>query len=72
MNASVAWLLDTNVVSEMMRPRPEPRVARFLDSVAEEGIGLSAITVWEILNGIGLLDPGQRRDNLAERVQFLS
>ena len=71
MNASVAWLLDTNVVSEMMRPRPEPRVARFLDSVAEEGIGLSAITVWEILNGIGLLDPGQRRDNLAERVQFL-
>ena len=71
MNASVAWLLDTNVVSEMMRPRPEPRVARFLDSVAEEVIGLSAITVWEILNGIGLLDPGQRRDNLAERVQFL-
>ena len=29
-------------------------------------------TVWEILNGIGLFDPGQRRDNLAERVQFLS
>ena len=71
MNAPVAWLLDTNVVSEMMRPSPEPRVAKFLDSVAEEGIGLAAITVWEILNGIGLLDHEQRRNTLAERVQFL-
>ena len=71
MTAAVAWLLDTNVVSEMMRPRPNPRVARFLDSVAEEGIGLAAITVWEVLNGIGLLDLGRRRDDLAERVQFI-
>ena len=71
MTAAVAWLLDTNVVSEMMRPRPNPRVAGFLDSVAEEGIGLAAITVWEVLNGIGLLDLGRRRDDLAERVQFI-
>ena len=71
MTAAVAWLLDANVVSEMMRPRPNPRVARFLDSVAEEGIGLAAITVWEVLNGIGLLDLGRRRDDLAERVQFI-
>ena len=71
MTAAVAWLLDTNVVSEMMRPRPNPRVARFLDSVAEEGIGLAAITVWEVLDGIGLLDLGRRRDDLAERVQFI-
>ena len=34
-----AWLLDANVVSEMMRPRPEPRVAAFLDSMAEERAG---------------------------------
>lgn len=71
MTAPTTWLLDTNVVSEMMRPSPEPRVAGFLDAIAAEGIGLAAITVWEILNGIGQLDPGQRRENLAERFQWL-
>ncbi len=71
MTAPVAWLLDTNTVSETMRPKPEPRVAKFLDRIAEEGIGLASITVWEILNGIGRLDPGRRRDDLAERFQGL-
>ena len=67
--ARTAWLLDGNVVSEMMRPVPEPKVARFLDGIAAEGIGLSAVTVWEVLNGIGRLDPGRRREDLAERFQ---
>ena len=65
--ARTAWLLDANVVSEMMRPVPEPKVARFLDGIAAEGIGLSAVAVWEVLNGIGRLDPGRRREDLAER-----
>ena len=38
MTERLAWLLDANVVSEMMRPRPEPRVAAFLDSIAEESV----------------------------------
>ena len=71
MNAPVGWLLDANVVSEMMRPHPEPCVAAFLDEIADQGIGLASITVWEILNGIGLLDSGRRRDALAERFQNL-
>ena len=71
MNAPVAWLIDANVISEMMRPHLEPRVAAFLDKVSDRGIGLASITVWEILNGIGLLDPGRRRDDLAERFQSL-
>ena len=48
MTERLAWLLDANVVSEMMRPRPEPRVAAFLDSIAEARNGLSAVTVREI------------------------
>ena len=44
-------------------------MAEFLDRVAAEGIGLASITVWEILNGIGRLDPGRRRDELAERFE---
>ena len=71
MTERLAWLLDANVVSEMMRPRPEPRVAAFLDSIAEEGIGLASITVWAILNGIGRLAPGRRRNDLAERFRDL-
>ncbi|MXZ75885.1 MAG: type II toxin-antitoxin system VapC family toxin [Gemmatimonadetes bacterium] len=71
MNAPVSWLLDANVISEMMRPHPEPRVAAFLDGIADQGIGLASITVWEILNGIGLLDTGRRRDTLADRFQNL-
>ncbi len=65
------WLLDTNVVSEMMRPHPEPRVARFLDGIANEGLHLSAITVWEILNGIGRLDREHRREDLTGRFRGL-
>lgn len=71
MTAPVAWLLDTNVVSEMMRPEPARQVAGFLDAIAAEGIGLSSVTVWEILNGIGQLDHGQRRVDIAERFQGL-
>ncbi len=69
MTTPVARLLDTNVVSEMMRPEPAPQVAEFLDTVAADGIGLSCVTVWEILNGIGRLDHGQRRSDITERFQ---
>ena len=67
MTERLAWLIDTNVVSEMMRPNPDLRVAAFLDSIADEGIGIASITVWEILDGIGRLAPGRRRNNLASR-----
>ncbi len=69
MKAPVAWILDTNIVSEMMRPHPEPRVERFIDSIAGQGIGLSSITVWEILSGIGRIEPGGRREDLVRRFE---
>ena len=56
MTAPPAWLIDTNIVSEMMHPQPESRVAAFLDSIADEGLGLASIAVWEILDGISRLD----------------
>ena len=71
MTTPLAWLIDTNVVSEMMRPRPEPRVAAFLDSIADEGLGLATITVWEVLDGIGRLPLGGRRIHLATRFHDL-
>ena len=71
MTVRLAWLVDANVVSEMMRPRPDPKAAAFRDSIAEEGLGIASVTVWEILNGIGQLDPGRRRRDLAGRFQDL-
>ena len=71
MTVPLAWLMDTSVVSEMMRPRPEPRVAAFLDAIEAEGIGLASITVWEVLDGIGRLDPGRRRRGLTDRFHDL-
>ena len=71
MTTPLAWLIDTNVISEMMRPRPEPRVAAFLDSFADEGLGLASVTVWEVLDGLGRLNPGRRRDDLADRFHSL-
>ena len=64
---TVSWLLDANVVSEMMRFRPDGRVALFLDSLAPQQVGFAAVTVWELLNGIGRLEPGQRRRSLEHR-----
>ena len=65
----MAWLLATNVVSEMMRRHPEPRVARFLDRAGMNRLHISAITIWEIHNGIGLLDSHSRRADLAARFE---
>ena len=67
MTAQISYLLDTNVISEMMRPVPAARVVGFLDSIADQGLGLAAITVWEILNGVGRLPAGRRRDELQTR-----
>ena len=54
-----------------MRPRPEPRVAAFLDPITDEGLGLASITIWELLYGIARIDPGRRRRGLTERFQDL-
>lgn len=55
----------------MMRPAPDPRVAGFLDGIWAQGVGLASVTVWEILNGIGRMDAGRRRERLTERFQGL-
>ncbi len=71
MTAKVAYLLDANVISEMMRPQPVKAVADCLDRLAVEGLGIASVTVWEILNGIGLLPEGRRRKALADQFEKL-
>jgi predicted nucleic acid-binding protein len=58
-------LLDTNVVSEPMRFRPDPRVQDWLDAQTIETLFLSTISLSELLLGIESLPIGRRRRALA-------
>lgn len=58
-------LVDTNVVSELMRPAPDSRVLEWLDGQAAGEVWISAVTVGEIRLGIELLPDGRRRERLA-------
>jgi predicted nucleic acid-binding protein len=61
----VSFLLDTNVVSEWVKPRPEPNVVAWLAAVDEEQVFMSVISFAELRRGVELLPSGQRRDRLA-------
>jgi toxin FitB len=62
-------LLDTNVVSEPLRPAPDARVIAWIDAQALETLFLSAITVAELRAGVALLPAGKRRANLQESLE---
>jgi toxin FitB len=58
-------LLDTNVVSEPMRSRPDQKVLAWLDAQAAESLYLATVSLAELLLGIASLPAGKRRRALA-------
>jgi toxin FitB len=62
----MSFLLDTNVVSEWMKPHPNPGVISWLADVDEDRVFLSVITLTELRYGIERMAPGQRRKRLDE------
>ncbi|PSJ62479.1 type II toxin-antitoxin system VapC family toxin [Kumtagia ephedrae] len=58
------WLLDTNVLSELRRPRPEPKVIAFVSAQSLETLFVSAVTFAEIRFGIERLEDLGRRAEL--------
>jgi toxin FitB len=62
-------LLDTNVISEPLRPAPDHRVVDWIDAQPLETIFLSAITVAELRFGVAALPAGKRRDTLREGLE---
>lgn len=62
-------LLDTNVLSELMKPAPEADVVRWVDEHLVETIYISAITRAEIELGIALLPDGQRKQQISDAAQ---
>jgi hypothetical protein len=62
----VSYLLDTNVVFEWTKPRPNPGVIEWLSQVAEDEVFLSVVTFAELRHGIERLPAGHRRRRLDE------
>jgi predicted nucleic acid-binding protein len=57
-------LLDTNVISEAMKPEPNLRVRAWLNEQVVETLYLSSVTLAELLFGIASLPTGKRKDGL--------
>lgn len=62
-------LLDTNVLSELMRPAPEPAVERWLAGQPEASLFIAAITEAELRYGVAILPGGKRQAALAAAVE---
>ena len=64
-------ILDINVLSEVMKPAPSPRVLEWLANEPASGLFTTAITQAEILYGIELLPRGRRRAALESAVEAM-
>jgi hypothetical protein len=64
-------VLDTNVVSEAMKPEPHQAVRAWLNNQAAASLYLSSVTLAELLFGIAALPAGKRRDMLAQALDGL-
>ena len=61
-------VLDTNVISEIFRQRPEPRVLAWLESLTDD-VAITSITLAELLAGVGRLPEGRRRTELGTAIR---
>ena len=63
------FLLDTNIISELVKPAPNRNVVKFLSTL--DGAWLSIISLHEITYGLRLLPKGKRRTELEEKIHQL-
>jgi toxin FitB len=61
-------ILDTNVVSEPLRPAPDPSVLAWLDAQEPQTLYVTSINLAELLVGVESLPKGRRRDALAQAI----
>ena len=59
-------VLDTNVVSALMRREADPKVVAWLDDLPAESVWTTAVTIFEVRFGLALLAPSRRRRQLEE------
>lgn len=58
------FLLDTDVISELVKPKPHPHVVRWVNETDEDSLFLSVLTLGEIRKGTALLPQGARKSHL--------
>ena len=59
-------ILDTNVISELMRGHPSPSVAEWIESFDPNQFTITSITVAEIMRGLARIPEGKRRRKLEQ------
>jgi predicted nucleic acid-binding protein len=64
-------ILDTNVVSELMRPVPDARVIAWVDRQRVTELAITAVTAAELRAGVALLPAGRRRTRIGQHVTAL-
>jgi toxin FitB len=65
----VNFLLDTNLVSEWTKPRPNPGVVSWLADADEDRVFISVVTIAELRHGVERLPIGRRRKRLNEWIE---
>lgn len=61
-------VLDTNIVSELMRPQADRNVVAWVDKQSADDVYLTAVTTAELRYGVARLPKGRRRTDLADRI----
>lgn len=61
----MSFLLDTNVISEWVRPRPHAGVIRWMAEADEDRVFISVISIAEVRRGLERMAKGRRRDRIA-------
>ena len=64
-------VLDTNVISELMRPQPDPQVMAWANALDPQAIAITAMNEAEILHGMARLSAGRRQQELKQSWQEL-
>jgi len=65
------YLLDTNIPSETLRPRPDANVSAWLKSQVKDSQFLSVVTMGELRKGATLLPPGAKRTQVEQLIELL-
>jgi len=60
----VSYLLNTNVISELVRTNPDPAVVAWFDQVPDDSLYISVLTIGEIRKGVELVADSRRKEKL--------
>jgi len=60
------YILDTNVISELVTIQPDPRVIRWIENIDTDAVYLSVITIGELKKGIAKMPNSQRKTDLKD------